>query len=114
MNYLARLIRDTTRRLDQRLGTRLKPLLGDSYRNFLSVWSRVRRLVDPVMIKITFRMLPTPSPVKLHLGCGPKRFDGYINVDMWMTEATDVICDIYQLPWPTESIDACDRVPPCY
>jgi len=105
MNYFARLIRDTTQRLDQRFGTRVKPRLGDRYRNFLSLWSRVRRLVDPAMIKLTFRGVPTRSPVKLHLGCGPKRFDGYINVDMWMTEATDVICDIYELPWPTESID---------
>ena len=46
MNYAARLLRDATQSLDKRLGTRVKTRLGDSYRWFLRVWSRVRRVVD--------------------------------------------------------------------
>ncbi|MFQ5787212.1 MAG: methyltransferase domain-containing protein, partial [Thermodesulfobacteriota bacterium] len=42
--------------------------------------------------------------VRLHLGCGSKHFDGYVNVDIWITDATDIICDIAHLPWPDNSV----------
>ena len=105
MNSFARLVRATTLKIDQRLGTRLKPSLGDRYRQMLRGWSGIRRIIDPLLIRARYELTPGKvKPVKLHLGCGPKHFDDYTNVDLWITEATDVICHIGKLPWPDESV----------
>lgn len=41
--------------------------------------------------------------LKLHLGCGEKRMDGYINVDMRKTPAVDLLLDVSRLPFPDNS-----------
>jgi predicted SAM-dependent methyltransferase len=40
--------------------------------------------------------------VKLHLGCGKKRLEGWVNVDI---ENADVNCDIRKLPFEDESAE---------
>ena len=41
--------------------------------------------------------------MKLNLGCGPDKREGYVNVD-FMSAYPDVIhCDLSQLPWPWEN-----------
>ena len=42
---------------------------------------------------------------KLHLGCGNQRHEGFINIDCKKTPATDLICDIRQLPFENDSVD---------
>jgi predicted SAM-dependent methyltransferase len=42
---------------------------------------------------------------KLHLGCGDKRLEGYINVDIRKTDATDIVCDVKNLNFEEESFD---------
>jgi SAM-dependent methyltransferase len=39
--------------------------------------------------------------MKLNLGCGHARMDGYTNVDVAPHEAVDVVCDLRE-PWPWE------------
>ena len=39
--------------------------------------------------------------MKLNLGCGDKKIDGYTNVDV--CGEPDVLCDLSQFPWPFES-----------
>lgn len=46
------------------------------------------------------------KPLKLHLGCGNKKFEGYVNIDHRKTKATDLICDIRKLPYPEGSADS--------
>lgn len=44
--------------------------------------------------------------VKLNLGCGWKRLEGYINVDNSMLFAPDEVVDLNHIwPWPSNSID---------
>ena len=44
--------------------------------------------------------------VKLHLGCGNKRIEGYTNIDMVETSAVDLVADIRHLhDYDEESVD---------
>ena len=45
--------------------------------------------------------------MKLHLGCGPKKIPGFVNVDIYETSATDLVCDIKDLhtKFPTGSVE---------
>lgn len=89
---------------DQKLGTNFKPAMGGLYRKFLRKWSYFRRISDPFIIRNKYKLgFKKPRNLKLHLGCGGKHFNGYVNVDLWISEATDVICDITTLPWPDNS-----------
>lgn len=43
--------------------------------------------------------------MKLHLGCGNIRKEGFINIDVRPTDATDIICDIRNLDYTDNSIE---------
>lgn len=42
--------------------------------------------------------------IKLHLGCGNKILDGFLNCDLYNPLA-DIVCDIRNLPFDDESVD---------
>ena len=44
-------------------------------------------------------------PLKLHLGCGRKRLEGFINIDMNISMATDYVCHCGRLPCPDNSVE---------
>lgn len=91
--------------VDSVMGTSLKKYGGRLYRAFCRILSSARRSIDPMIIKFYYKFdAKSYGDLYLHLGCGSKHFDGYINVDLWITDATDVICDITRLPWPDNSI----------
>ncbi len=47
-----------------------------------------------------------PSPVRLHLGCGPVRASGWINADTRPLPTVDVVCDLRRrLPFADCSFD---------
>ncbi|KKK54869.1 hypothetical protein LCGC14_3080370, partial [marine sediment metagenome] len=40
--------------------------------------------------------------MKLNLGCGPKKMDGYTNVDKYAVFKPDIIQDLEKFPWVFE------------
>jgi len=104
LRNIGKLSRDLALKFDQTLGTNIKESGGKVYRYFLRRWSLVRRIVDPLLIRFRYKAgITNDKDLRLHLGCGQKHFDGYLNVDLWITDATDVISDITSLPWPDAS-----------
>ena len=98
MKSLGKLSRDLALKLDHALGTNTKESGGNIYRHALRKWSLVRRISDPLFIRFRYKSgITTDRNLRLHLGCGQKHFDGYVNVDLWITDATDVISDITSL-----------------
>jgi SAM-dependent methyltransferase len=47
--------------------------------------------------------------MKLHLGCGTKILDGWVNLDIDDSVNPDIVHDLETLPWPLES-DAFDEI----
>lgn len=45
------------------------------------------------------------EPMRLNLGCGDQRMDGYVGVDITEGPATDVVSDIRSLPYPDGTAD---------
>ena len=66
----------------------------------------IRHNVKPNIVRLRYRLgIKNGKPLKLHLGCGNKRFEGYINIDWRKTGATDLVCDIRNLPYNDNSVD---------
>ena len=43
--------------------------------------------------------------MKLHLGCGDRRIEGFINIDIQDSPTVDVIADIMELPYEPNTVD---------
>lgn len=53
-------------------------------------------------LKMKFKV-SAPQDLRLHLGCGTQHKDGFLNIDHRSTKATDLVCDIRNLPFPDGS-----------
>ena len=106
MRIFYQLARNIASNLDKTLGTNTKERGGRIYRYSLKKWSSCRRIIDPLRISLSYKLkFSNRRNLRLHLGCGTKHFDGYINVDLWITAATDVICYVTRFPWPDNSAE---------
>lgn len=45
------------------------------------------------------------SELRLNIGCGTKRLDGYVGVDAVKTDAVDVVADVLDLPYDDNAAD---------
>jgi len=71
--------------------------------NFLNA---IRRITNPAVVRWKYKFgIKDKNSLKLHLGCGGRYFEDYINIDWRKTKATDLVCDIRKLPYPNNSIE---------
>jgi|GEM_PF-1056062 len=48
--------------------------------------------------------MPRTQPLNLHLGCGQRRLDGFLNIDIIPSFAVDLLCDSRRLPFPAGTV----------
>lgn len=59
-----------------------------------------------ITIKLFPNLFVTPEKkLKLHLGCGKRPINNYVNIDARKTTATDLVCSVIKLPYPDESVE---------
>lgn len=93
--------------IDNKLGTNL----GDKAHTVRTYWYNsnllniIRRNMDYAIIKCRYKSSAKKIPLKLHLGCGERHLEGYTNIDLRKTTATDLVCNIRKLPYPDNSVE---------
>jgi SAM-dependent methyltransferase len=62
--------------------------------------------MEPQIFKIKLKFAENnDQPLKLHLGCGEKYIDGYINIDVIKSTATDIVCDVGKLMFEDNTVE---------
>ena len=74
------------------------------YAKLQNVSNVIRRMIQPRMLKWKHSLKSPAEPLLLHLGCGDRHLQGYINVDWRKTRATDLTGDIRRLPYGDNSV----------
>jgi len=70
---------------------------------FLQMWSEDRRQKpSPRRIR---RFRDSDGRLRLHIGCGPNRLPGYVNIDKYPTSGADVVAPAHELRFPDNSVD---------
>ena len=90
------------RRVDRTFGTNTYEMAKSFYFKTKWIKSEVKYLKQLVKFKVG---LSQPTNLKLHLGCGGEKFNGYI-IDIRGTNATDIVCsNTRKLPFPNNSVE---------
>jgi predicted SAM-dependent methyltransferase len=94
--------------IDNKMGSNL----GEKARNFRTYWYNsnllniIRRNIDFAIVKFKYKLgIKHKTPLKLHLGCGNRHLEGYINIDLRKTISTDLVCNIRKLPYPNNTVE---------
>ena len=88
------------RKTDIYSGLNLYSLGRFSYLKLVDAANLIFRFTD----RIRLFFYRSRVPIKLHLGCGDQRKDGYLNIDWRKTDATDFVCNISSIPLKDDSV----------
>lgn len=71
-----------------------------------TIEGHLRSAANSLVIPLKYRPgSAQTADLKLHLGCGARKLDGFLNIDFKSTPATDIVCDVRRLPFPSQSVE---------
>lgn len=90
-------------KLEDTTGVKLIPIAKKVYKSYYNsrLLNFFRRRYDYLRILFYYIHSKKNQPIKLHLGCGERELDNYINIDLRKTKVTDYVADITKLPFPS-------------
>ena len=91
------------RKIDNKFGLNAYEFARALYLKLVDIANIIFRVIDKYRL-FAFRNNKKNKPIKLHLGCGERHKDGYLNIDWRKTQATDFVCDITAIPFKNNSI----------
>ncbi len=102
-NFIKWVIIKIDSQFETSLYEKMRSFVNNFHENYLN---SIRRKISPAKVRIKERLgIKYKNPLKLHLGCGDKHFEGFINIDWRKTKATDLVCNINKLPYPDNSVE---------
>ncbi len=82
-------------------------MLHQRYKDLVFAGVAKATLPNYLLRKGLYALRPTSRPAHLHLGCGPKYLDGFINIDANPLHSVDLWLDVRNgLPFPSNSVDS--------
>lgn len=88
--------------LDSKTEIEVYRILKKYYLKYLEIVTPIYRAYSPLKSRyIEFRS----DKLKLHLGCGRVKKDGFVNIDLNKTIATDLVLDAKKLPFSDGSVE---------
>jgi hypothetical protein len=60
----------------------------------------VNNMVDGKTNSIIEQLIKEEKPIKINLACGQQKQEGFVGIDKVKTDATDIVLDLEQYPWP--------------
>lgn len=119
---IKRIAKTVIKIFDDRLGTNLyeKAVKINNVFYNSAFLRRIQSAICFAAVRWKYRIgIEDKNPLRLHLGCGNRHLEGYINIDCRKTAATDLVCNIRKLPYrdnSTEMIECyhvLEHVPVC-
>lgn len=98
-------IKKIIKKMDQKLGSNFYSRLkrAEDFWNNLAIFDIFRKITG--LLKLKFQ-IKKGKEIKLHLGCGGVKKEGYINIDVKKTPATDLVWNLTKkLPFENNSVD---------
>jgi len=106
---IKRLLKKAVDIADNHLGTGIYAQVKrfQQFLNQFDTLNVIRRFYSSLKIKLSYAAsVMNRMPLKLHLGCGNRYLEGFVNIDWRKTSATDLVCDIKRLPFPDQTIES--------
>lgn len=105
---MKKIVKNIITTLDKRFNTNIyeRAIMIQKFWYDSGFLNTIRRNIDPNIVRLTHKLrLKDEGPLKLHLGCGNEHLEDYVNIDWRKTGATDLVCDIRDLPYDNNSVD---------
>jgi len=91
------------KKIDHRFGTFFYQFSRKVYYKIENFYHAIWRIIDRFRL-VYYGWHYKGRAIKLHLGCGEQHKEECVNIDWRRTKATDYVCNIRSIPFPSNSV----------